>query len=40
MFGLGGLALIGSVFGFAAGRRTRPQAQDVQHSDRAPVTVA
>ena len=40
MFGLGGLTLAGSVFGFAAGRRTRPQAGAVQHSGRAPVTVA
>ena len=40
MFGLGGLALGGSVFTFAAGPRTRPQVQDVRHSGPAPVTVA
>ena len=40
MFGLGGLTLAGSAFIFAAGRRTRPQAQDIRDSGTAPVTVA
>jgi hypothetical protein len=39
-FALGGLALIGSVFGFAAGRQTRPQATAVPAAGKVPAKVA
>jgi hypothetical protein len=40
MFGLGGLALIGSAFGFAAARRPRTHAQVVRQAGPATVKVA
>jgi hypothetical protein len=40
MFGLGGLALIGSAFGFAAARRPRTDAQMILHAGPATAKVA